>query len=260
MNHNPPYQIQGTFNHNDDPGVTPKVFHFDDFTMGDCIDHPWVIPFPTTIDTVVFNTSGFSGTPDFDLNIYKNAVLADTINLTSADIATVLATSINVDTDDEIGLEMVNNATPTTDEFEDMMVWLYSRPPLDGVHYIRPMHRATLNANGTLTGTTDLMVDDSTIAISSTLAWVSPRALTFDKCTVTFGNVVNGSPDYDLNIYKNAVLADTINLLTADRQSSHDVNITLAAADKISMDIVQNSAAGNDFEDLVVELTGVSWR
>lgn len=250
-------QIQGTFNHNNDPGVTPKIFRFDDNTMGDCIDHPWVIPHPTVIDKVCFNASGFSGTPDFDLNIYKNTVLQTTINLTSADISSVHDVSIAVDIDDEISLDMVNNATPTTDEFEDMLVWLFSRLPAPGHGWVRPMHRATLNANGTLTGTTDLMVDDSTMTVSPDLPWVCPRPLTFNKCTVTFGDTVNGSPDYDLNIYVNAGLVDTINLLIADRQSSHDVAIILAAGDEVAIDIVQNSAAGNDFEDLVVELTSV---
>ena len=122
--------------------------------------------------------------------------------------------------------------------------------------YYPPQFIGTFNANGVLTGTIDLVVDDNTMTTSVTQPLVIPYTAHIITLFTSFG-ILTGSPTYDLNIYLNGGLETTLSLTSADEQAAHVLDISVVEADEISMDIVNThgTPASNNFEDLVAELS-----
>ena len=119
--------------------------------------------------------------------------------------------------------------------------------------FSRPQVLATFNINGVVSGAT--RVDDNTMKKSTDQEWVAQYDGTLKKVTFSAGLIV-GSPTYDLNIFVNAVLKDTVSLVAADMQSIHAIAIPVVKGDKVSMTVLRTSGAGDTFEDSFMELWG----
>ena len=119
--------------------------------------------------------------------------------------------------------------------------------------YVSPSIRVTFNVNSIMTPSSNLRVDDNLMMASSGQPWVCPYSVTFRVLTFSGGTIV-GTPTYDLNIFKNAVLEFTIAITAADIQSDWDIDLKCDPTDEISGTVVQTSAVGSTIEDCVVEL------
>jgi len=122
-------------------------------------------------------------------------------------------------------------------------------------HYVPIAIQGSFNtgAEGILTGTVDLFVDDGTMTSSLTQPWVIPHPANLRRVMVSFGPALL-TPAYDLNIYLNGGIHTTLALVLADKQSVHVIDIPVVAGDEIGMSLVQTSGVGNTFEDLVAEI------
>jgi len=119
--------------------------------------------------------------------------------------------------------------------------------------YAPPAIRCTFNVNSIMTPSSNPRVDDNLMQTSATQPWVCPYEVTFRVLTFSGGTIV-GTPTYDLNIFKNAVLQFTIALTAADIQSDFDIELKCVPTDELSSTIVQTSAVGSTIEDCVIEL------
>ena len=119
-------------------------------------------------------------------------------------------------------------------------------------HSYQPaMFSGTFNCNGEL-GIEDIHFDENALQDVTLSPWVIVENGKLRK--FTFSGVLTGTPDVDVGIYKNAVLQTTINLLTADLQSVHAVDIEVAEGDEVYLIATRNSAEGDDFIDSLMTL------
>lgn len=120
--------------------------------------------------------------------------------------------------------------------------------------YVPNRTQVTFNQNGTLSGgNVHPRVDDNLEDRSLDQPWVSPGPYKFTKFTYSAFSATDPTADYDVNIYKNGGIVETISMTGAALQASFAVNIDVVEGDEIHLQTVQNDV--DTIDDVFYELS-----
>ena len=112
----------------------------------------------------------------------------------------------------------------------------------------------TFNQNGTLSGgNVHPRLDDNLLDRSLDEPWVAPGPRKFSKFAYSFVSATDPSADYDVNVYKNGGIVETISMVGSTPQDSFLIDIDVVEGDEIHLQTVQIDA--DTIDDPFYELT-----